>query len=42
MARLRAKLDLTADDLFGGALNERAYEMRGKEIAYVDPKLRDR
>lgn len=42
MVRLRAKLDLTADDLFGGDLNERAYEMRGKEIAYVDPKLRDR
>jgi uncharacterized protein (DUF488 family) len=42
MARLRTKLDLTADDLFGGDLNERAYEMRGKEIAYVDPKLKVR
>lgn len=41
MARLRAKLELTTDDLFDGDdANERAYEMRGREIAYVDPKLR--
>lgn len=39
MARLRAKLKLAPEDLFGGDLNERAYEMRGQEIAYIDPKL---
>ena len=40
MARLRAMLDLTADDLFGCDLNEQAYDMRGREIAYIDPKLK--
>lgn len=40
MARLRAKLDLTEGDLFDGDVNERAYEIRGSEIAYVNPKLR--
>jgi uncharacterized protein (DUF488 family) len=39
MARLRAKLGLTADDLFGGDVNEQAYDMRGREMAYVDPNL---
>jgi uncharacterized protein (DUF488 family) len=39
MARLRAKLNLTEDDLFGGDLNEQAYDIRAREIAYVDPKL---
>ena len=37
MARLRDKLNLTADDLFGCDLNEQAYDVRGREIAYVDP-----
>lgn len=41
MARLRAKLNLTADDLFGGDVNEQAYDMRGKQIAYVDPNIRN-
>ncbi|MET0532671.1 MAG: DUF488 domain-containing protein [Steroidobacter sp.] len=41
MARLRAKVGLEDQDLFGSEdVNERAYELRGKEIAYVDPKLR--
>lgn len=41
MERLRSKLKLASDDLFGSEdLNERAYDLRGKEIAYVDPKLK--
>ena len=42
MARLREKLNLTAEDLFGSDLNEQAYELRGREIAYVDPTLKAR
>ena len=39
MARLRAKLKLAPQDLFGADdLNEQAYEARGRQIAYVDPK----
>ena len=40
MARLRARLNLTEGDLFGGDVNEQAYDMRGREIAYVDPTFR--
>jgi uncharacterized protein (DUF488 family) len=40
LARLRAKLKLAPDDLFGSDLNQQAYDARGLEIAYVDPKLR--
>ena len=40
MARLRARLKLGANDLFGDADPDRqAYELRGQQIAYVDPKL---
>lgn len=38
MQRLREKLKLESRDLFGDDMNERAYEMRGQQIAYVDPK----
>ena len=40
MIRLRKKLKLATADLFGEAdLNEQAYDLRGQQIAYVDPKL---
>lgn len=39
MARLRGKLKLQTPDLFGGYLDEEAYEVRGRQIAYVDPKV---
>lgn len=40
MTRLRGKLQLESEDLFGGRdLNEQAYELRGRQIAYADPKL---
>jgi uncharacterized protein (DUF488 family) len=40
MARLRAKLKFDSENLFGDSdLNEQAYELRGRQIAYVDPKL---
>jgi uncharacterized protein (DUF488 family) len=42
MARLRSKLNLADEDLFGADVNEQAYDMRGKEIAYVDPNLKAR
>jgi len=38
MERLRKKLKLEPGDLFGDDVNERAYELRGRQIAYVDPK----
>jgi uncharacterized protein (DUF488 family) len=38
MERLRDKLKLDPADLFGGDVNEQAYELRGHQIAYVDPK----
>lgn len=38
MERLRKKLKLEPTDLFGGDVNEQAYEVRGQQIAYVDPK----
>jgi uncharacterized protein (DUF488 family) len=38
MARLRGKLKIQTSDLFGADLDEEAYEMRGRQIAYVDPK----
>ncbi len=38
MERLRKKLKIEPTDLFGGDVNEQAYEMRGQQIAYVDPK----
>lgn len=38
MQRLREKLSIEPGDLFGGDVNEQAYELRGKQIAYVDPK----
>jgi uncharacterized protein (DUF488 family) len=38
MERLRDKLKLGPADLFGGDVNEQAYELRGQQIAYVDPK----
>jgi uncharacterized protein (DUF488 family) len=38
MARLREKLQLEPNDLFGDDVNEQAYELRGRQIAYVDPK----
>jgi uncharacterized protein (DUF488 family) len=40
MERLRGKLKLTPEDLFGDDPNEQAYDLRGQEIAYVDPKLK--
>jgi hypothetical protein len=39
MQRLRKKLKLEPEDLFGGDVNEQAYELRGQQIAYVDPKV---
>lgn len=38
MKRLREKLKIEPTDLFGDDVNERAYELRGQQIAYVDPK----
>jgi uncharacterized protein (DUF488 family) len=38
MERLRGKLKIQVEDLFGGDLDEEAYELRGRQIAYVDPK----
>lgn len=38
MQRLREKLKIEPMDLFGGDVNEQAYELRGQQIAYVDPK----
>ena len=38
MEHLRAKLKIEPTDLFGGDMNEQAYELRGQQIAYVDPK----
>lgn len=38
MQRLRDKLKLEERDLFGVDQNEQAYELRGQQIAYVDPK----
>jgi uncharacterized protein (DUF488 family) len=38
MERLREKLKIESADLFGGDANEQAYELRGQQIAYVDPK----
>ncbi|GFE88937.1 DUF488 domain-containing protein [Steroidobacter agaridevorans] len=38
MERLREKLKIEPTDLFGGDANEQAYELRGRQIAYVDPK----
>ena len=38
MQRLREKLKIEPQDLFGGDMNEQAYEVRGQQIAYVDPK----
>jgi uncharacterized protein (DUF488 family) len=37
MQRLRDRLELE-QDLFGGDVDEQAYELRGRQIAYVDPK----
>jgi uncharacterized protein (DUF488 family) len=42
LARLRARLEIEPGDLFGGDANERAYDLRASEIAYVDPKLKTR
>ena len=40
MTRLRSRLKLDAPDLFGDTDADRqAYELRGQQIAYVDPKL---
>lgn len=38
MERLREKLKIEPADLFGDDVNEQAYELRGQQIAYVDPK----
>lgn len=38
MERLRDRLRIEPQDLFGGDANEQAYELRGQQIAYVDPK----
>lgn len=38
MQRLREKLKIEPQDLFGDDVNEQAYELRGQQIAYVDPK----
>lgn len=38
MQQLRERLKLEPGDLFGGDVNEQAYELRGQQIAYVDPK----
>jgi hypothetical protein len=42
MERLRAKLKIQVEDLFGGDLDEEAYAVRGRQIAYVDPKVAKR
>lgn len=38
MEHLREKLKLEPTDLFDDDVNEQAYELRGQQIAYVDPK----
>lgn len=38
MQHLREQLKLEPNDLFGSDVNEQAYELRGQQIAYVDPK----
>jgi uncharacterized protein (DUF488 family) len=38
MQHLREKLKIEPRDLFGDDVNEQAYELRGQQIAYVDPK----
>jgi uncharacterized protein (DUF488 family) len=38
MERLREQLKIEPTDLFGADVNEQAYELRGQQIAYVDPK----
>lgn len=38
MGRLRDKLKIEGQDLFGGDLNEQAYDLRAQQIAYVEPK----
>lgn len=38
MQHLREKLKIEPRDLFGDDANEQAYELRGQQIAYVDPK----
>lgn len=38
MRSLREKLKLEPRDLFSEDVNEQAYELRGQQIAYVDPK----
>jgi hypothetical protein len=38
MQHLRDKLKIEPTDLFGGDVNEQAYELRGHQIAYVNPK----
>ena len=43
MARLQRKLKIKdAADLFDRDLDEEAYELRGRQIAYVDPKVAKR
>lgn len=39
MQRLRERLKLEPRDLFGEDADEQAYELRGRQIAYVDPKM---
>ncbi|MFC4310881.1 DUF488 family protein [Steroidobacter flavus] len=39
MEHLRERLKIEPVDLFGGDVNEQAYELRGQQIAYVDPKV---
>lgn len=38
MQQLRDKLKIEPQDLFGEDADEQAYELRGRQIAYVDPK----
>ena len=38
MHRLRERLKIEPQDLFGDDVNAQAYELRGQQIAYVDPK----
>ncbi|HEY0940436.1 MAG TPA: DUF488 domain-containing protein [Steroidobacter sp.] len=38
MQRLREKLKIEPQDLFGEDADEQAYDLRGRQIAYVDPK----
>jgi uncharacterized protein (DUF488 family) len=38
MEHLRERLKIEPADLFGDDVNEQAYELRGQQIAYVDPK----